>query len=527
MLASLARILAVTVAIVVVSADDLTISTAQGLVQGIQLASSVRRWTGIRYAASTAGANRWAVPQPPPTIPEGTVFDASTFGDSCPQNLGSSTQEFLKLVEIDLNVIQSEDCLNLNIWAPPTTRANNTAVLIWVYGGSFEWGTSNIMYYDGETFVKDNDDITVVTINYRVNIFSAPNNPQTTSGVGNFGLTDLDAAISWVFENIAGFGGNPNRITIFGESAGAIAVDAYAYSHPSDTIVKGIISESGVVTLGSVALAETGNNSASDSEWNTVAQTVGCGDVGNQAQLECMRAAPFDVLENAVISNNLGFSIVVDGTTFFGDYGTRSANGAFLKVPFFVGNNANEGDIFVVAAEELAINFTIPIATEALSDLITAGLFNCPASTSASARVSAGVPTFRYRYEGVFPDISPAGSDLRAYHSAEIPMVFGTYNLSVLPVAPTHAEIALSSYMQGAWVAFARNPASGLRGAGYSWPLYNPAVLTLTPTLAVLGGSSNTSGVDFALPIEFDVACSLDESSVELLLEVIDALGIN
>lgn len=73
-----------------------------------------------------------------------------------------------------------------------------------------------------------------------VNIFSAPNNPQSSGGVGNFGLTDIDAAISWVHANIAGFGGDPNRITIFGESAGAIAVDAYAYSHPSDTIVKGM-----------------------------------------------------------------------------------------------------------------------------------------------------------------------------------------------------------------------------------------------------------------------------------------------
>jgi hypothetical protein len=129
--------------------------------------------------------------------------------------------------------------------------------------------------------------------------------------VGNFGLTDLNAAIDWVFNNIAGFGGDPDRITIFGESAGAIAVDAYAYSHPTDTIVKGYLPLTsyissqltsarhyfriwGVrsftlfepslglivflsVTLGSLALVETGNPSASNSEWNTVANTVGCG----------------------------------------------------------------------------------------------------------------------------------------------------------------------------------------------------------------------------------------------------------
>ena len=101
-----------------------------------------------------------------------------------------------------------------------------------------------------------------------------------------------------------------------------------------------------------------------------------------------MRAVPFDVLENAVIANNLGFSVVPDGNqlgsqiqstvskkfsgiTFFSDYNTRSANGQFLKVPFLVGNNANEGDVFAVAAEELALSFTVPVATQVLSDLIT------------------------------------------------------------------------------------------------------------------------------------------------------------
>lgn len=116
---------------------------------------------------------------------------------------------------------------------------------------------SNTPYYDGEAFVRDNNDITVVSINYRcvffiglrivdinflvirVDIFSGPNAPQLAGGVGNFGLTDIEAAINWVHDNIAGFGGDPNRISIFGESAGAIAVDAYAYSHPNDKIVKG------------------------------------------------------------------------------------------------------------------------------------------------------------------------------------------------------------------------------------------------------------------------------------------------
>jgi carboxylesterase type B len=124
-----------------VLADDLTISTAQGIIQGTHLQSSVRRWLGIPYAASTAGANRWTVPKPPPVIPQGSAFDASSFGDSCPQDLSSSNLELIKLAGLNANVSQSEDCLSLNIWAPPMARANKTAVLIWVYGGAFAFGT--------------------------------------------------------------------------------------------------------------------------------------------------------------------------------------------------------------------------------------------------------------------------------------------------------------------------------------------------------------------------------------------------
>jgi len=111
--------------------------------------------------------------------------------------------------------------------------------MIWIYGGSLEFGSSNISTYIGEHFVRDHDDVTIVTFNYRMNIFSAPTAPQLAGGAGNFGFLDRDAVIDWVHTNIAGFGGNPNRITIFGESAGALSADAFAFAHPDDTTVKG------------------------------------------------------------------------------------------------------------------------------------------------------------------------------------------------------------------------------------------------------------------------------------------------
>lgn len=100
---------------------------------------------------------------------------------------------------------------------------------------------SNFKYYEGQNIVRDNDDVVVVSLNYRTNIFGQPNAPQLVSSTQsqNFGLLDRQAAIQWVHSNIAAFGGDPDRIVLFGESAGALSVDAYTYANPDDTIVKG------------------------------------------------------------------------------------------------------------------------------------------------------------------------------------------------------------------------------------------------------------------------------------------------
>jgi len=218
-----------------------------------------------------------------------------------------------------------------------------------------------------------------------------------------------------------------------------------------------------------------------------------------------MKAVPAETLENAVMAANLGFSVVADGVTFFDDSAARLAAGDFLKVPTLLGTNANEGDIFAVVEQLLTTNTTNNATTDALSAVLTQAVFDCPAAQSAAGRVAVKVPTFRYRYEAVFPDISPPGLGLRTYHSSEIPIVFGTYNSSALPVAATPNEIKLSTFVQSAWVAFARNPASGLRAAPFNWPLYNPNAATL----GELGGSNNPTGVHFNFPATFDINCTI------------------
>ncbi|KAF5322551.1 hypothetical protein D9619_001575 [Psilocybe cf. subviscida] len=476
--------------------NGLTVSTAQGKVAGSLVTPTVRQFLGIPYAT----ARRWQAPQLPPK--RSGTFNATSFSNTCVQSLTPGNVEFQKLAGgLGLDTPAGEDCLTVNIWAPSVSRKQKTAVLLWVFGGSFQFGTSNLPTYIGQNFVRDNDDITIVTFNYRLNIFGQPNAPQLVSSnrSQNFGLLDLDAVVQWVHDNIANFGGDPNRITIFGESAGACATDVYSFAHPTDKIVKGIIQESG--NIGFITTGALGQPTLNATQWNTVASAVGCGSTANAAQFACMEAVPFQTLENAVISTGITFKLLTDNITIFADTAARASAGKFLKVPLLSGSNLNEGDIFVVAEELLTLGDAPPGITQTDADRLTEVGFTCPAGITTMQRVNAGVTTFRYQYQGVFPDISTR-PDLRAYHVAEIPIVFGTYNSSTSPIGPTPDEIALSTFIQKAWVAFAINPTGGLPSIG--WPKYNP----VTPTLAQLGNPLNPKGIALTTGAIVDSQCA-------------------
>lgn len=240
----------------VAQGPGLLVHTQQGDVIGTQVIPTVRQFLGIPFAV----AGRWEAPKLPAR--RLTPFKADRYGDSCIQTNSPATLEFLALTaSIVPNGTESENCLSVNIWAPSTRRKQKTAVMVWIYGGGFLFGTvcdtdlivvmsssksnvsfqSNLPTYDGRFIVRDNDDVTVVTFNYRLNIFGQPNAPQLLNSASsqNFGMLDVDAAVKWVHDNIGSFGGDPNRIILFGQSAGSAATDIYTFAHPDDTIVKG------------------------------------------------------------------------------------------------------------------------------------------------------------------------------------------------------------------------------------------------------------------------------------------------
>ena len=234
----------------------LVVSTHQGPVQGSLVFPTVRAFLGVPYAV----ADRWQAPQSPP-YRHGVTFNATQFGDSCIQTLSPFNREKLNLWGLDdLDVNQSEDCLTVNVWTPSMNRKQRGAVVVFVHGGGFQYGTvcsticfivflfglspelqSNTAYYDGANLVRDNIDVVFVSLNYRLGIFGFPNAPYLFSETKsqNFGLLDIEAAIQWVHDNIGAFGGDPGRIILVGYGAGGGAIDAYSYANRDVKFIKG------------------------------------------------------------------------------------------------------------------------------------------------------------------------------------------------------------------------------------------------------------------------------------------------
>jgi carboxylesterase type B len=297
-------------------------------------------------------------------------------------------------------------------------------------------------------------------ISYRLNIFGFPGDPTLTN---NLGLLDQRLAVEWVRDNIEAFGGDADRITVFGQSAGGSSVDYYSFAWTDDPIVAGLIPESGgVLTPGSQATAGDAATA-----WYNVTAELGCGDADTDSDqvVSCMRSQSWETILQASTSDATGIASVtggfgptIDEKVVFSNYAERTVAGNFIKVPMLVGNNDYEVGLFKAIFGLQNVTYT-----EAVWEYLQLVIYTCPASYRAAASVTAGQPTWRYRWFGDFPDLKVTSvPDSGAWHGSEIPLIFGTDLDVQTAVARTGAEAAIATYIRGAWVAFAKNPQTGL-----------------------------------------------------------------
>jgi len=323
----------------------LTADTKYGIVEGQESEKKgISVFKGIPYALPPVGDLRWRAPQPPEKW-EG-VRKCNTFGTPCIQPLrpsgGFYEKEFYRHSFHSYPPSWSEDCLYLNIWTPAKAAGEKLPVMMWIHGGGFTQGYGHEPRYDGETLADKG--VILVSINYRLTIFGYYGHPELTqeSGFsGNYGILDQIAALQWIQDNIESFGGDSGNVTMFGQSAGAISVQAIAASPLAQGLVHHAIAQSGAgLTVPQMrfdlsCLEQTGMEFMEDAGVKSIAE---------------LRAIPAEKMLDIVVKTNRSsfstFPIVADGYVLPMDKGTAFLAGKQLDIDYLVGSTIDESQIF-------------------------------------------------------------------------------------------------------------------------------------------------------------------------------------
>jgi para-nitrobenzyl esterase len=480
-----------TLGVVPTSAEPI-VTTRQGAVRG-RHADGIFAFKGIPYAAPPFGPNRFRPPQPAASW-DG-VRDALACGPTAPKPPYPAPFDIL----LPEPVIPGEECLNLNIWTPDLGRSAALPVMVWIHGGSYRNGSGAVPTYDGTHFARDG--VVCVTLNYRLGVdgFLA-----LGDGIANLGLLDQIAALRWVQDNIAAFGGDPSRVTIFGESAGGMSVSTLLAMPQAIGLFSRAIAQSGAAhyVLPMDTAKQMGRYLAEELGVEPTRAAIAAAPLERLVQAQVALRAdqvarPDPQRWGETLATGMLFQPVIDGDTLDALPITRITGGSGAKVDLLVGSNSEEyrffmvppGLVDLVTDEYLAAavaGYGLPVeqalatyraATSAdtrpgdlLAAIVTDRLFRIPAIRMAEARATAPAATYVYEFAWRSPQFN---ARLGASHAVEIAFVFDNLaqpeNEPLIGSAPPQP---IADVMHAAWVAFARNgvPRSP---AMPDWPRYD------------------------------------------------------
>jgi para-nitrobenzyl esterase len=432
-------------------------------------------YKGLPYAKAPIGDLRWRAPQAY-QVTKGKVFSAKKFAPACiqSQRLVAWDRKILRAFDLDEKKIPSlertsEDCLHLNVWTPSLKISKDLPVMVWIYGGSNRAGWSNQIYYDGASLAERG--VVLVTINYRVGVMGWMAHPALSARSqnrvsGNYGTLDQIAALKWVRDNITQFGGDPNRVTIFGESAGARNVSTLLSSPLAEGLFhRAIMQSTGFREPRTLLESEVIGKKIAESLAGDIAHTT-------RQQLQVLlEADPFDVMEHSnKVRGNEYYGPTKDAYVLPTSPMTTFRSKAEHPVPIMIGANRNEWSLFQrtvpdATALQKAIDYYQPELTsqkalkKVLAEhgsiprqhekLLTNAYFVCPSKTAATHLSRRDEPVYMYYFTR---EREGAKIWVGAYHAAELPYVFDTNGVG-LPVAQEDRNLtrAMGEY----WTNFA------------------------------------------------------------------------